>query len=224
MWVFGYGSLIWKADFPYEEVLVGYIKGYVRRFYQKSTDHRGIPSEPGRVVTLLNSDNSNDEVWGVAYKLSPQYIDTVVKHLDYREKGGYERKSVLFYPSYSIKNTKSYSLANNISQNNYENENLLSSVSENTPFYITIYIGGEGNPNFAGIEDIYTIAKQILVSHGPSGANTEYLYNLASAMRVIAPGINDEHLYTLEAIVKTLEQEKNVKINLDKNLCINENG
>ncbi|XP_003691174.1 putative glutathione-specific gamma-glutamylcyclotransferase 2 [Apis florea] len=224
MWVFGYGSLIWKADFPYEEILVGHIKGYIRRFYQKSIDHRGIPSRPGRVVTLLNSDNPNDEVWGVAYRISPQNKDKVVKHLDYREKGGYERKSVLFYPSYSIKDTASYSLANNKFPSDLENEKLLSSVSENTPFYITIYIGGEDNPNYAGVEDIYTIAKQILVSHGPSGANTEYLYNLASAMRLIAPGINDEHLYVLEATVKTLEQEKNIKIKLNENLCTSENG
>lgn len=180
--------------------------------------------QPGRVVTLLNSDNPNDEVWGVAYKISPQNIDKVVKHLDYREKGGYERKSVLFYPSYSIKNTAPYSLTNNTFPNDLKNKKLLSSVSENMPFYITIYIGGEDNPNYAGVEDIYTIAKQILVSHGPSGTNTEYLYNLASAMRVIAPGINDEHLYTLETTVKMLEQEKNMEIKLDKNLCDSENG
>ena len=34
MWLFGYGSLIWKAGFNFDERLVGLIKDYRRVFYQ----------------------------------------------------------------------------------------------------------------------------------------------------------------------------------------------
>jgi cation transport regulator ChaC len=36
LWVFGYGSLIWRPGFNYDERVIGYVKDYRRVFTQGS--------------------------------------------------------------------------------------------------------------------------------------------------------------------------------------------
>ncbi|KAJ3362830.1 hypothetical protein GGF32_005231 [Allomyces javanicus] len=89
VWIFGYGSLIWKVDFPVVD----------------RHDHRGVPGAPGRVVTLIPLDEwkqMKDEhrapedcvTWGMAYRLPDDQVDEVLAHLRHREKDGYTEHHV----------------------------------------------------------------------------------------------------------------------------------
>ncbi|KQQ96696.1 gamma-glutamylcyclotransferase [Massilia sp. Leaf139] len=88
VWLFGYGSLIFKADFPYLERRPASIGGWTRRFWQGSHDHRGTEAAPGRVVTLVPAPGA--VCHGMAYLVTPEEF----AHLDHREKNGYLRLAV----------------------------------------------------------------------------------------------------------------------------------
>jgi cation transport protein ChaC len=85
VWLFGYGSLIFKADFPYLERRPASIRGWARRFWQGSSDHRGTVQAPGRVATIVAQPDALCD--GMAYLITP----AVFAQLDQREKNGYLR-------------------------------------------------------------------------------------------------------------------------------------
>jgi hypothetical protein len=45
VWIFGYASLIWKPGFEYQRRVLGYVKGFARRFWQTNATHRGTPDK-----------------------------------------------------------------------------------------------------------------------------------------------------------------------------------
>ena len=85
VWLFGYGSLIYKTDFEYLDCRPACIYGWERRFWQGSHDHRGTPEAPGRVLTLIEAPGARCA--GMAYQVTPDTFE----HLDHREKNGYLR-------------------------------------------------------------------------------------------------------------------------------------
>jgi len=157
-WVFGYGSLIWRQDFPFLEARRASVDGWARRFWQGSHDHRGVANRPGRVVTLVEAPGETCQ--GRAFLV---YKD-VFEHLDHREKNGYERLDL----------------------------RVRFNDAETTA---TTYVAPVDNEAFLGPASIDDMIAQIRRSSGESGSNTEYVIELARALRELR--IDDPHVFEL---------------------------
>ncbi|XP_030455031.2 gamma-glutamylcyclotransferase 2-3 isoform X1 [Syzygium oleosum] len=185
MWVFGYGSLIWKAGFPYDDRLVGFIKDHRRVFDQGSTDHRGTPEFPGRTVTLESA--AGEVCWGAAYRISDEKDKrTAITHLEVREKQYDQKAYVDFFTDPAA---------------------ITPAVSG-----VMVYIGSPDkkiNPNYLGPAPLEDIARQIVLAEGPSGPNRDYLFQLEKALLQI--GCEDKHVKDLADEVRRLLSERKLK-------------
>lgn len=190
IWVFGYGSLCWNPGFEYSRCVTGYIRGYVRRFWQGNTTHRGTQEKPGRVVTLV--EDNNGITWGCAYKITGHIALTYLKHREC-SLGGYITRYTKFYPRVAADHME------------------LSGEA----FPTLLYIATEANHLWMGESPLKTIAKEIVECEGPSGHNVEYLIRLANFMREELRGVSveDDHLFQLEQLVKDMLIEQKVCFN-----------
>ena len=174
LWLFGYGSLIWRPDIDYIDRRPARVQGWSRRFWQGSHDHRGLPHAPGRVVTLIQEQNASCD--GMAYLVDSAVAEETFSQLDHREKNGYERHQVSL--------------------------EFLSSSSDREATEGVVYIAPVDNFAYLGPAPIAEIARQIHRSTGPSGHNVEYLLELADALRGLEA--EDDHVFELEAAVRAL--------------------
>ena len=183
-----------------------------RVFYQGSTDHRGTPEAPGRVVTLEASPG--DRCWGAAYLLAGSYEEQQ-KTLQVRSSAKGHHQSLHPYCSKSLGPGIHAAF---LQYSDHQNEGIVDVLvidgqylewrekqydlrvrvdvfgkeSSEQPVVrgALTYIASEDrtkNLNYLGTAPAEVIAQQIASAAGPSGPNHEYLYGLAQALEQVMP-------------------------------------
>jgi glutathione-specific gamma-glutamylcyclotransferase len=82
LWVFGYGSLMWRPGFPYLERLEARLIGAHRALCIYSFVHRGTPERPGLVLGLDQGGTCR----GIAYRVAAAERSRTVAYLRAREQ------------------------------------------------------------------------------------------------------------------------------------------
>lgn len=81
LWVFGYGSLMWRPGFPFEETCRARLAGYARQLCISSIVYRGSCDRPGLVFGLDHGGVCD----GVAFRISAEHNRSALAYLHQRE-------------------------------------------------------------------------------------------------------------------------------------------
>ena len=146
-WVFGYGSLMWRPDFAFQERRRATITGLHRAFCIASTHYRGSPKRPGLVLGL----DQGRTCTGVAFRIAPADAQATIAYLRARE---------LIYGVYRETHVPA----------------LLSGPDAREVEVLT-YIAERGHPSYAGHLPLEHQSRVIQGARGVMGPNLDYLIN-----------------------------------------------
>jgi glutathione-specific gamma-glutamylcyclotransferase len=153
LWIFGYGSLMWRPGFSYAERAPARLENYHRCFCITSTHHRGSADRPGLVLGLDRGGACD----GIAYRVASADAPVVRAYLRQREliNGVYRERLVPLG---------------------------LSDGSHRTVRGLT-YIVERAHPSYAGNNSLQRQAHLIRGARGLSGDNLDYLVNTVRSLQ-----------------------------------------
>jgi len=145
LWVFGYGSLMWRPGFAFVEQVQARLIGEHRALCVYSFDHRGTPEKPGLVLGL----DRGGACRGVAFRVAARLRHDTVEYLRSREQTTHVYREVM----------RSVWLENEARQR-------VSALA---------YVVDRGHVQYAGRLTLADQLRHVQQGHGRSGNNRDYV-------------------------------------------------
>jgi glutathione-specific gamma-glutamylcyclotransferase len=164
LWVFAYGSLMWRPDFPFVERIEARLVGAHRALCVYSFVHRGTPERPGLVLGLDRGGTCR----GIAYRVSVTERAATVAYLRKREQVTSVYREVI-RPIW-----------------------LRPQSEHRVP--ALCYMVDRGHPQYAGRLSLEQQLHHVRQGHGMSGANRDYVIATVAALEQLGYRETQLHL------------------------------
>src|SRR5690348_8493835 len=164
LWVFGYGSLMWRPDFAYAERAPARLFGLHRALCVYSFVHRGTPERPGLVLGL----DLGGACRGVAYRVAAKQRADTIAYLRAREQ------------------------ATSVYRETLRSVTLLGEPERRVD--ALVYMIDRGHIQYAGRLDLATQLHLVRQGHGQSGPNREYVLSTVHALEALGLRDRELHL------------------------------
>jgi len=152
LWVFGYGSLMWRPGFEYLEKAPARLIGEHRALCVYSFVHRGTPEKPGLVLGL----DRGGACRGIAFRVAEQNRAETVNYLRAREQVTSVYREVM----------RSVWLEDDAGRR-------VSALA---------YVVDRGHVQYAGRLTLAEQLRHVLQGHGQSGVNRDYVLSTVKAI------------------------------------------
>src|SRR5712672_4398740 len=152
LWVFGYGSLMWRPGFEFIEQVPARLIGEHRALCVYSFDHRGTPEKPGLVLGL----DPGGACRGIAFRVAAKQRSDTIGYLRSREQTTNVYREVM----------RSVWLES-------EPRQRVSALA---------YVVDRGHVQYAGRLSLAEQLRHVQQGHGQSGANRDYVLATVKAI------------------------------------------
>jgi glutathione-specific gamma-glutamylcyclotransferase len=152
LWVFGYGSLMWRPGFEFTEQVPARLIGEHRALCVYSFDHRGTPEKPGLVLGL----DRGGACRGVAFRVAAKQRGDTIDYLRSREQTTHVYREVM----------RSVWLEDEARQR-------VSALA---------YVVDRGHVQYAGRLSLTEQVRYVRQGHGRSGNNRDYVLSTVKSI------------------------------------------